>query len=100
MNQTLGLEPLTSLKNLIGLNIHGDSFDIESLYALNQLRYLGMPKEILYDSANFAQLKANLPETIIAPNNFGICLGTGWILIFIPVMAIVFLFLSLVRRIL
>ena len=98
-NQMLDLEPLTSLKNLIGLNIYGNSFDLESLYTFDQLRYLGMPKEMLYDSTNFAQIKANLPETIIAPNNIGICLGTGWILIFIPVLAVVFLFLSAFRRI-
>jgi hypothetical protein len=97
-NQKLDLEPLTSLDDLIGLNIYGNSFDIESLKALKQLGYLGIPKEILYDSTNFAQLRANLSDTLIVPNNIGICLGTGWILIFIPVLAIVFFLFSAFRR--
>jgi len=97
-NRIMDLQPLQSLNSLIGLNIYGDTLNLETLYGLKQLKYLGIPEEILYDSTNFVLLKAKLPETMIVPNNIGICLGTGWLLLFFPVMAFIYLVFSYFRK--
>jgi hypothetical protein len=92
------LKPLQSLELLTCLSIYGDTLDIESLYGFDQLKYLGIPKEILYDSTNFEMLKAKLPETVIVADDIGICLGSGWLLLFIPVLGIVYLSVSYLPR--
>jgi len=94
----IDLQPLQLLKSLTCLNMYGDSIDVESLYGLKQLKYLGIPKEIFIDSTRFNQLKSMLPETVIVPNNLGICLGTGWLLFFIPLLAIVYFLFSTFRK--
>jgi hypothetical protein len=96
--KVVDLEPLHSLKSLTCLSIYGDTLDIESLFGFKNLDYLGIPQEILYDSTNFDMLKAKFPETTVVANDIGICLGSGWLLLFIPVLVLVYLLFSYLRR--
>jgi len=75
------------LGKLSCLSIHGMEVDIDSIMQLANLKFLSLPEEIMDDTAKVSLLKKNLPETIIVPST-GICLGTGWILLFIPFLLI------------
>ena len=97
-DHVVDLQPLQSLESLCYLNIYGDTLDLNNLYELKHLKYLSISSEILYDSIYYNQLKANLPQTVIVPNDIGICLGTGWLLLFIPVMAFIYLLLLYFRE--
>ena len=78
---------LKELKQLSCLSIHAMEVHIDSVIELTNLKYLSLPGEIMDDSASVSLLKEKLPETMIVPSA-GICLGTGWILVFIPLLII------------
>jgi hypothetical protein len=78
---------MKELKKLSCLSIQGMDPDIESILQLTNLKYLSLPEKITDDSASISLLKEKLPETIIVPSA-GICLGSGWILMFIPFLLI------------
>lgn len=78
---------MKELKQLSCLSIHGMEVQIDSIIQLANLKYLSLPEEIMDDSENVSLLNENLPETIIVPSS-GICLGTGWIMLFIPLILI------------
>jgi hypothetical protein len=63
-----------------------------TLYNFDQLHYLSLSKEFLKDSTNVIKLQRELPNTIIVPNS-GACLGSGWLLLIIPLAVIWFYFL-------
>jgi hypothetical protein len=88
---------LKELRRLSCLNIHGMDVDVDTIIQLTNLKYLSLPEKILDDSASASLLKEKLPETIIVPNT-GICLGTGWILFFIPFLMISGLFVMHFRK--
>lgn len=78
---------MKELKKLSCLSIHGMEVDIDTVIQLTNLKYLSLPEEIMDDPESVSLLEENLPETIIVPSA-GICLGTGWILLFIPFLLI------------
>ena len=88
---------MKELKKLSCLSIHGMEVHIDTIIQLTNLKYLSLPEEIMDDPANVSLLEENLPETIIVPSA-GICLGTGWILLFIPFLLISGLFVIHFRR--
>lgn len=88
---------IKELKQLSCLSIYGMEVPVDSVLQLNNLKFLSLPEEILDDEKNVSLLKENLPETIIVPSG-GICLGTGWILLFIPFAMIIGLFVAQFRK--
>jgi len=68
-----------------------------TLHNLDQLRYLSLPDDFLKDSLNLVKIQKALPKTIITPNS-GACLGSGWLLLIIPLAGIWFYFLKLKKQ--
>ena len=64
-----------------------------TLHNLNHLRYLSLSDDFLKDSVNVLKVKRALPNTIITPNS-GACLGSGWLLLIIPLAGLWFYFLK------
>ncbi|MCF1751046.1 hypothetical protein [Mariniradius sediminis] len=54
------------------------------------LKYLSMPEDYLNDSLRSAKLRKALPNTIISANS-GFCLGSGWLLLLLPLSLLAFL---------
>lgn len=85
------IKAITPLKNLKGLVIAKQLQDSSTLLQCKQLRYLSVPEESLHDSVFTQKLVKALPGCIIVPNS-GACLGSGWLLLLIPlVMTIIYL---------
>jgi hypothetical protein len=82
---------LSKLRRLEYLTIEQKIGDITPLQSLKHLRFLSVPASDSTDSVKFNQLERALPKTRVTPNG-GFCMGTGWILLGIPVMIISMLF--------
>ncbi|QEC66132.1 hypothetical protein FRZ67_01980 [Panacibacter ginsenosidivorans] len=91
------LYALTQLSKLNGLVIADTVIDNKTLYALNQLRYLSLPEESFKDSANILSLQKALPGCLIVPNS-GACLGSGWLLLVIPLTLFFGIFLRAIAN--
>ena len=78
---------LNSAKHFQYLMITSDGVNANSLYNLTKLKYLSLPKKFFDDSTQVAALKKALPDTVIVPNQ-GVCMGSGWLLLLIPLVAI------------
>jgi hypothetical protein len=61
--------------------------DTASIKSLKSLKYLSLPDKMLKDTLLKADLKRSLPGTIIVANH-GFCLGTGWLLLIIPLLLV------------
>lgn len=91
------INDLSSLKecmSLKGLLFYGDN-KMKAMKGLNDLRnlkYLSLPEDSYADTAYLALMKKNFPNTTIVPNS-GVCLGSGWILLLIP-LVLLFHFIS------
>jgi hypothetical protein len=88
------LQSLLSLKKVIGLTISDTLTDIATIKSLKNIKYLSLPDKILKDSLLKADLKRLLPNTKIVANH-GFCLGSGWLLLIIP---LILLFRTLSHR--
>lgn len=77
---------LKDLKKMKYLVVSGEAGLDSTLYHLDHLSYLSLPEDFLEDSNNLAAVKAALPNTIITPNS-GACVGSGWLLLIIPLAA-------------
>ena len=80
-------------KNLKYLTVIGKVGLDSTLHNLDHLRYLSLSDDFLNDSVNLVKVKKALPNTIIAPNS-GACLGSGWLLLLIPLAGLWFYFLK------
>jgi hypothetical protein len=60
---------------------------------MKDLRYLSVPGNSRQDSAYILALEKALPGCIIVPNS-GACLGSGWLLLMVPVLFLFGFFLS------
>ena len=88
-NDTISnLQVLSKLSNLFGLTVTDTVTDIESIKKLSTLKYLSLPNNFLKNSLNKADIKSSLPGTRIAANE-GLCLGSGWLLLLIPLVLII-----------
>ena len=97
-NQVTDLTPLRELHGLEGLILTGSEKEassviaspqnVEVLRSLKSLRYLGISpgsgKEV---SPEFAALRRALPDALVVPVA-PLCLGSGWILVLLPVVAL------------
>jgi hypothetical protein len=85
------LQPLLKLHGLYGLAISDTLTDFTAVKSLKSLKYLSLPFELLEDSIVNADIQKSLPGTIIVPNQ-GVCLGSGWLLLIIPLIVVLGIF--------
>jgi hypothetical protein len=87
-NKTINsLKPLSELKKLYGLVISDTVADFTTIKSLKNLQYLSLPRKFLNDSIKKAELQKMLPGCILAANDKqGVCLGSGWLLLIIPLI--------------
>jgi hypothetical protein len=82
------LQPLLKLRKLSGLTITPDTItDLPIVKSLKNLKYLSIPTGVFADSTLNAELLKSLPRTRIVANE-GVCLGSGWLLLLIPIILI------------
>ena len=91
-NDTISsLQALSKLPRLYGLTINDTITDIAAVKTLNNLKYLSLPGNFLDDPLNKSEIQKSLPGTRIAANE-GFCLGSGWLLLLIPLVLILISF--------
>lgn len=76
---------LSGLPRLEGLTVTDTLTDIASVKNLSNLKYLSLPDSFLDDPVNRAEIRKSLPGTLIVANE-GFCLGSGWLLLLIPLI--------------
>ncbi len=87
-NDTIkNLQPLFNLRKFYGLTITDTITDLAAVKSLKNLKYLSIPYNILNDSIIKADLQRSLPDTKIVANQ-GVCLGSGWLLLIIPLILV------------
>ena len=91
------LQALSGLIKLSGLTITDTITDIGSVGSLTNLKYLSLPSGFVADSENLASIKRSLPDTRIVANE-GFCLGSGWLLLIIPLVLILRFFCRNIRQ--
>jgi hypothetical protein len=79
------LQPLLKLRNLYGLTVTDTVTDLAAIKSLKSLKYLSLPDKLVNDSIIKADLLKSLPGTKIVANQ-GVCLGSGWLLLIIPLI--------------
>ena len=86
-NNTLtDLGPLENLTGLSTLMLDASVAPLDPLRELKQLELLVIEQDVYDDpEAGIAELKDSLPGTRVVPGG-GFCLGSGWILLLIPVI--------------
>jgi hypothetical protein len=82
------LQSLSKLSKLYGLTISDTITDVESIKNLKNLKYLSLPSDFLDNPVNKAEIQKALPGTSIVANE-GFCLGSGWLLLIIPLVLII-----------
>ena len=87
-----------TIKKLKYLVVNGKVGLDSTLHHLDHLNYISLPYKFLKDSVNMVKVKKALPNTIITPNS-GACLGSGWLLLLIPLAALWFYVLKPTKRI-
>jgi hypothetical protein len=88
-NDTISsLQALSKLRKLYGLTISDTVTDIASIKTLTNLKYLSLPEDFLNNPVNKAEMQKSLPNTRIVAN-VPFCLGSGWLLLLIPVVLII-----------
>lgn len=87
-NQINDLQSLQQLKNLRHLILAQDQPLPKNLDSLDQLEFFLLKSELFEENpALIALLRQQLPHTTIVPGS-GLCLGSGWILVLIPLVLI------------
>jgi hypothetical protein len=86
-DRIINLSQLSSLKKLFGLTITDTLTDFSTLKSLNSLKYLSLPDHVLNDSTKRDELQKSLPATRIVAN-YGVCMGSGWLLLIIPIILV------------
>jgi hypothetical protein len=97
------LSPLRRLSGLKGLAVGPkgtgqdpeDSVSVDQVVQLKSLEFLGLPLEVEGDLARFARIREALPHAIVVP---AACLGSGWILLVVPLAALMGIAGSWARR--
>jgi hypothetical protein len=83
------LAPLHGLKDLQGLVLGGASERFDALQGLTSLRFVGISRKT-WDVLRIAELRKALPDAVIVRLK-PVCLGSGWILLLVPVLAFAWL---------
>jgi hypothetical protein len=93
-NDTISsLASLSVLRNLYGLTITDTLTDLASVKSLKNLKYLSLPSSVLEDKVVKDDLHKLMPGSRIVANE-GFCLGSGWLLLIVPLI----LFFSIVAQ--
>lgn len=88
--QIAGHSPLTDfhslkeLPDLRGLVIIDTVTDKKTLATLTRLRYLSLPSDSKEDSTYLKEMQKALPGCVVVANS-GACLGSGWLLLLVPI---------------
>lgn len=88
--QIAGHSPLTDfhslkeLPDLRGLVIIDTVTDKKTLPTLTRLRYLSLPSDSKEDSTYLKEMQKALPGCVVVANS-GACLGSGWLLLLVPI---------------
>jgi hypothetical protein len=97
-NDTINsLSPLLNLRKFYGLIITDTITDFATIKSLKILKYLSLPDDVLNDSIKKAELQKSLPDTRIVANH-GVCLGSGWLLLIIPLILVLRIFTQQISR--
>jgi Leucine-rich repeat (LRR) protein len=87
----IDLTPLRGMKDLQGLVLGGTYENLELLREFTSLRYIGVSEKIWDDSsAQIAAIRKALPDAVVVRVS-PICLGSGWILLLVPVLGFAWL---------
>ncbi|MCX7032241.1 MAG: hypothetical protein NTU62_19315, partial [Spirochaetes bacterium] len=93
------LSPLQRLTGLTGLIVgqYSGTFDaVDQVDQLKSLEFLGLPTEVFdNDPERLAQIRTALPRALVVP---AMCLGSGWILLVMPLAALMWITRSWARR--
>jgi hypothetical protein len=85
-NQKLDLSPLLPLKNLASLTLmDADSISIAPLLEMKQLKLLSYSTDSTNMDSTIAVLQSALPGTLVVANQ-GLCLGSGWLMAWVPAL--------------
>ncbi len=87
-NEITNYSKLVNLKKLFGLTITDGEVDMKAIENLKKLKYLSLPAEFLDESSNRALVQKTLPGVKITANNGYLCLGSGWLLLLIPLIIV------------
>lgn len=74
---------LGRMPDLRGLVITDTVTDKKSIGHLKKLRYLSLPHETKEDSTYLKEMEKTLPGCIVVANS-GACMGSGWLLLLVP----------------
>lgn len=79
------IEPLTKLPELRCLSVTDSDIPFEAYSNLKDLKYLSLSYDIDDDKVEIDGLQSKLADTLIVPSS-GLCLGSGWLLAFLPIL--------------
>lgn len=92
------LGPLRGLSKLRSLVFVVVKADLAPLRDMKGIHYLVLDKGVFEQAPEeVQQLKEALPECVVVPGE-GICLGSGWILLLVPLVVLVYLWMCRSRR--
>jgi hypothetical protein len=82
------LSPLQHLTGLTGLMLRRFSGKLDAVDQLKSLEFLGLPYEVFDDDTkSLARIRKALPRALVVPA----CLGSGWILLVLPLAALMWI---------
>lgn len=79
---------LQTEKYLSHLVISSDRDSVLKIPPIHSLQFLSIPAKAYADSLQLKQLQFDNPQTLITPND-GFCMGSGWILLLLPLAILV-----------
>lgn len=85
------LSTLRTLPDLRALVFIDTVTDKKTIPLLNKLRFLSLPDDSAEDSLFLKEMRKALPGTVVVANS-GACLGSGWLLLMIPLTLVSGLF--------
>jgi hypothetical protein len=91
------LGPFARHKKLSCLAYFDTDIDLNSVYDLKKLKYLSLPDSIYNDPVQLEKIREKLPNCVIVPS-VALCLGSGWLLLIIPVIFLTGLAFVFYRR--
>lgn len=94
-NQIIDLKALSVLRHLEGLTLTDTVPDLASVESLKNLKYLSLPNEFMDNEVTVENLQKAIPGALITVNEGYLCLGSGWLLLIVP---LVLMFRILLRR--
>ena len=83
------LSPLEKLEKLITITLDVPAKDLTPLYQLKKLELIIVEENMFEESGDeISDLRAAMPDVKVVPGG-GLCLGSGWILLIIPIILII-----------